>query len=76
MDEYRELDAITDETASKYGMSSRKALYALIEKGVIPHVKIRRRVYLRPSAMAKYLDRQTVEPTEAPDPNGPRKGRG
>lgn len=68
-----ELLPITDDTAKKYAEPSAKALYARIARGQIPCCRIGRRVYLRPSDMARFLAAHTIEASEAPDPKG--KGR-
>ena len=69
-----ELLPITDTTAQRYGEPSAKAAYQRIARGQWPCVRIGRRVYLDPRRMARLIAARTVEPFEAPSPDGRRRG--
>ncbi len=61
--------------ARKIGKTER-AVYADISRGRWPTVKIGRRVFFRPDTLERFIAAHERPALEAPNPDGPQKGRG
>lgn len=67
-------DLLTVQMLARMTGKSERAIYADLARGRWPHVKIGRRVFFKADTIERFLQTHEVEPFEAPDARGSRRG--